>query len=162
MHTDKIVTLAELLEHSRVLRQSGKRIVSTNGCFDLLHVGHIRNLEEAKRLGDVLIVGVNSDTSVRHLKGETRPIITERERAEMLAALRSVDFVLIFEEPTPFSWIEALRPDVHVKGGGEDVRVHPDFAAQKELVESFGGKLVLVPHHDGISTSAILSKIRAQ
>lgn len=159
MLTDKIVTLPVLLKKLDHLRQSGKRIVSTNGCFDILHVGHIRNLEEARKFGDVLVVGVNSDASVKENKGDIRPIVPEAERAEMLAALGSVDYVFIFEEQTPFSWIRQIRPHVHVKGGGEDILTNPLVKVQQEIVESVGGAFVLVPHHEGHSTSGIIEKI---
>jgi len=142
-------------------RKRGKKIVTTNGCFDILHVGHVRNLAAAKKLGDVLIVGINSDASVRRNKGPSRPLVPARERAEILAALSVVDYVFIFGEETPFSWIKKLRPHFHVKGGGEDVKNHPDFAEQKHVVEQSGGRLVLVPHVKGKSTSILVHKIRA-
>lgn len=141
-------------------RKQGKKIVTTNGCFDILHVGHVRNLEEASCLGDILVVGINSDASIRKNKGPTRPIIGERERAEMLAALEVVDYVFIFSGRTPNTWIRKLRPHIHVKGGGKDSATHPDLPAQRCVVERAGGKLVLVTHHKGRSTTSLIEKIR--
>ena len=138
-------------------RPEGEKVVFTNGCFDLLHPGHIRTLEAARKLGDVLIVGLNSDRGVRELKGSGRPILPERERAEILAALECVDAVVIFDEPTPREIIAALLPDVLVKGG--------DWASDqivgREEVESAGGRVVSIPVTPGYSTTAILQKIRA-
>jgi len=130
--------------------------VFTNGCFDLLHPGHIRLLEEARALGDALIVGLNSDASVRTLKGEGRPVIPERERAEILAALECVDAVVIFNEPTPREIIARLLPGVLVKGG--DWR--PDQIIGREEVEAAGGHVVSIPVVAGHSTTAMLEKIR--
>lgn len=155
----KVKPLKRVLAAARAARKRGKVVVATNGCFDIVHVGHIRNLAAAKKLGDVLIVGINSDASVRRNKGSARPIVPAKERAEVIAALESVDHVFVFSEKTPFSWITQLRPDIHVKGGGADVRRHPDFKMQQRVVAEAGGRLVLVPHLKGKSTSAILRKI---
>ena len=133
-----------------------RRVVFTNGCFDLLHPGHIRGLEQAHRMGEVLIVGLNSDTSVRQLKGPTRPVIPEAERAEILSALESVDAVVIFDELTPREVICRLLPDVLVKGGDWP----GDQIAGREEVEAAGGRVVSIPFVPGYSTSAILQKIR--
>jgi len=137
-------------------KRNGRRIVFTNGCFDLLHPGHIRSLEQARELGDALIVGLNSDASVRQLKGEGRPLLPERERAEILAALESVDAVIIFDAPTPREVIARLLPDVLVKGG--------DWSGNqivgREEVEAAGGRVVSVPVLPGFSTTDILRKIR--
>ena len=154
----RIVSQEELLQ--RVGRQSrgSRRIVFTNGCFDLLHPGHIRLLEEARSLGDALVVGLNSDASVRRVKGPTRPLTPEKERAEILAALASVDFVVIFDEPTPREIISCLLPDVLVKGA--------DWGANeivgREEVEQGGGKVISIPLQPGYSTTGILQKIVAQ
>ena len=145
----------------RTAHRKGKRIVATHGCFDILHVGHVRNLEASKKLGDLLIVGINSDASVRRIKGPARPIVPARERAEVLAGLAAVDYVFIFSGSTPFSWIGQLPTHVHVKGGGEDVRSHPRFNEMKSVIESGGNRLVLVPHHAGRSSSAIIRKAGA-
>lgn len=158
----KIKSLKGVLQMAAAARKAGKKIVATNGCFDILHVGHVRNLSAAKKLGDVLIVGINSDASVRRNKGPSRPVVGERERAEVLAGLESVDYVFIFHERTPFSWIKKLRPHVHVKGGGKDIKNHPDFAVQKQVVQASGGRLVLLPHTKGHSTSALVRKIRGK
>jgi D-glycero-beta-D-manno-heptose 1-phosphate adenylyltransferase len=143
--------------HKRSPRPAGSRVVFTNGCFDLLHPGHIRTLEEARKLGDFLIVGINSDQSVRELKGAGRPVLPQLERAEILAALEAVDAVVIFDEPTPREIIAALLPDVLVKGG--------DWASDqiigREEVEAAGGEVVSMPLTPGYSTTAILQKIRA-
>lgn len=155
----KILSFEQVRAEVEALRKEGKTIVATNGCFDLLHVGHVRNLEEAKALGNVLVVGINSDESVRQGKGDTRPIVPDSERAEMLAALTAVDYVFIYSERTPFSWITELRPNIHTKGGGEDIRSHPDLQAQIDVVEGTGGTLVLTEHHEGKSTSNLIKKI---
>ena len=138
------------------LRASGKTIVFTNGVFDLLHIGHLRYLEEAKRLGDALLVGVNSDRSVRLLKGSGRPITAEGERAEVLAALTCVDGVVIFDEETPRDLIQAIQPDVLVKGSdwAEDAIVGRD------IVEARGGRVVRVAIQPGHSTTRIVEKIQ--
>jgi len=146
------VRLAELVTR---LRASGKKVVFTNGCFDILHPGHSRYLARAKALGDVLIVGVNSDRSVRRLKGEGRPIVDAAHRAEMVAALKPVDYVVIFDEDTPIETIKALRPDVHVKGGDYDIKDLPE----KKAVEEGGGRVVIVPLEPGHSTTGILERV---
>lgn len=135
---------------------AGKRVVFTNGCFDILHVGHIRYLQEAAKLGDVLIVGLNSDASVKRLKGPERPVNGEKDRAELLCALGFVDHVVIFEEDTPYALIEKLQPDVLVKGG--DYR--PEEVVGKDLVEANGGRLVLLPFVEGHSTTNIIEKLK--
>jgi D-glycero-beta-D-manno-heptose 1-phosphate adenylyltransferase len=157
----KVLPLSQVLKVAANARKAGKTIVATNGCFDILHVGHIRNLAAAKKLGDILVVGINSDLSVRRNKGPLRPIVPERERAEMLAALSSVDYVFIFGEKTPFTWIKKVKPHIHVKGGGKDILAHPDLPAQKKTLDSIGAKFVLLKHADGKSTSNIIKKIRA-
>jgi rfaE bifunctional protein nucleotidyltransferase chain/domain len=140
------------------LRADGKLIVFTNGVFDILHIGHLRYLQHARSLGDALVVGLNSDRSVRANKGPGRPITSEAERAEILAALACVDGVVIFDEPTPHALIALLQPDVLVKGAdwAEDAIVGRD------IVEARGGRVVRVPLEPGHSTSAIIAKIREQ
>ncbi|MCS6818040.1 MAG: D-glycero-beta-D-manno-heptose 1-phosphate adenylyltransferase [Blastocatellia bacterium] len=138
------------------LRREGRRVVFTNGCFDLLHPGHIRFLQQAKALGDVLIVAINSDASVRALKGPGRPIFPERERAEMLAALEAVDYVTIFDDLTPRALIAALLPDVLVKGG--DWRL--EEIVGREEVEAAGGRVLSLPYHEGYSTTRLIERIR--
>lgn len=137
--------------------QAGKRIVFTNGCFDLLHPGHVAYLQEAKAQGDVLVVGLNDDDSVRRLKGNARPINPLRDRAFMLAALKAVDLVVPFGEDTPLDLIKALSPDVLVKGGDYT----PDTIVGAELVQAQGGKVVVVPFIDGYSTTALIARIQA-
>ena len=138
------------------LRKTGLRVVFTNGVFDLLHPGHIRYLQEARRLGDALIVAVNSDRSVRANKGDGRPVTPEGERAEILAALSAVDAVVVFDEPTPAEIIRLIEPDVLVKGAdwAEDAIVG------RETVEARGGRVVRIPVEQGYSTTAIIEKIR--
>jgi D-beta-D-heptose 7-phosphate kinase / D-beta-D-heptose 1-phosphate adenosyltransferase len=146
--------LAELVAD---LRRSGKRIVFTNGCFDILHPGHIHTLTHAKALGDVLIVGINSDASVKRLKGERRPILSQGERAVMLAALEAVDYVTTFEEDTPLALIQLLRPYVLVKGGDWS----SESVVGREVVEADGGRVVLVPYQEGLSTTGVIERVLA-
>ena len=153
---DSILTLEQTILRFGPQKRNGRRVVFTNGCFDLLHPGHIRSLEQARALGDVLIVGLNSDISVRQLKGEGRPVIPERERAEILAALESVDAVVIFDDLTPREVIARLLPDVLVKGGDWP----GDQIVGREEVEAAGGRVVLAPVVPGYSTTDILKKIR--
>ncbi len=139
------------------LRYAGKTIVFTNGCFDILHPGHIYTLTQAKALGDVLIVGLNSDASVKRLKGERRPILSQDERAVMLAALEAVDYVTTFEEDTPYTLIQQLQPDVLVKGGDWA----PQTVVGQDIVEVNGGKVMFIPYQEGLSTTEIIEKILA-
>jgi D-beta-D-heptose 7-phosphate kinase/D-beta-D-heptose 1-phosphate adenosyltransferase len=153
--TSKIKTVQELRPLLEILSATGKKIVFTNGCFDLIHTGHTRYLAIARALGDLLVVAVNSDSSVRTIKGDKRPITPQAERAETLAALESVDFVTIFDEPDPFKVISALQPDVLVKGG--------DWPVEKiiggDIVQERGGKVVNVPYVEGASTTGIIERI---
>jgi len=137
------------------LRRKGKKIVFTNGCFDLLHIGHIRYLQQAREEGDLLVLGLNSDRSVRDLKGETRPLLPQEERAEMMAALSMVDYIVIFDERTPLDLIKEIRPDILVKGG--DWRKE-DIVGGKEVIAG-GGKVVVVPEIPGRSTSNLVNEI---
>lgn len=150
------LTLAELAARADALRAAGKRIVFTNGVFDILHVGHVRYLEEARALGDALLVGVNSDASVRRLKGPARPINLEDERAELLAALRCVDGVCIFEEDRPDALIAAVRPHIHAKGGDYG---SPDALPETPLVRSLGGEVVILRLVPGRSTTGIIQRL---
>ena len=156
MHSG-ILTIEEAILRFGREERNGRRVVFTNGCFDLLHPGHIQSLEQARALGDALIVGINGDASVRELKGPGRPILPELERAEILAALECVDAVVIFQQITPREIIAALLPDVLVKGG--------DWAGDqiigREEVEAAGGRVVSIPVVPGYSTTAILAKMRA-
>jgi rfaE bifunctional protein nucleotidyltransferase chain/domain len=137
------------------LRREGKRVVFTNGCFDLLHPGHIRYLAKARALGDVLIVAINSDRSVRELKGKGRPILNEQERAEVLSGLESVDFVTVFDEETPRELIATILPDLLVKGGDWTI----DKIVGREEVEAAGGQVLSLPYLEGQSTSEIIRRI---
>jgi D-beta-D-heptose 7-phosphate kinase/D-beta-D-heptose 1-phosphate adenosyltransferase len=149
-------TLAELAREREAWKAEGRRVVFTNGCFDLLHAGHLALLEAARGQGDVLIVAINSDASVRGLKGEGRPVVPQQERAEVLEALEAVDRVVIYDEPTPLETIRALVPDVLVKGA--------DWAEDKvvgrDVVEAAGGRVVRVELVPGKSTSAVLERAR--
>ncbi len=152
---EKIKEKKELVKILEGFRANGKRIVFTNGCFDLLHVGHVRYLEEARSLGDVLVVGVNTDRSVRGLKGPKRPILPEGERAEVLSGLSCVDYVTLFDEPTPLQLITALRPHLLVKGGDWT----KEETVGKEIVEASGGEVAILPFTAGASTSTLIDTI---
>lgn len=151
----KIKTTAELAPLLSLLRATGQKIVFTNGCFDLIHPGHTRYLATARSLGHILVVALNSDASVRIIKGDKRPINTEADRAETLAALESVDFVTIFSEPDPYQVIAALQPDVLVKGGDWPI----EKIIGRDIVQARGGSVVNVPYIDGASTTGIIEKI---
>ena len=152
----KIKTLDELEPIVAAAKRDGKTVVFTNGCFDLLHRGHVHLLRQSKNLGDILIVAVNSDRSVREIKGPTRPILPEVDRLSLISAMEMVDYVILFEEPDPYRVIKALRPNVLVKGGdwAEDEVVGSDVVKQN------GGRVELVPYLKGFSTSEIIEKVR--
>jgi D-beta-D-heptose 7-phosphate kinase/D-beta-D-heptose 1-phosphate adenosyltransferase len=151
----KIKERKTLLRIIKNLKTKGKRIVFTNGCFDLLHIGHIRYLEEAKALGDVLVVGVNSDSSVRKLKGPQRPILPEEERTEILSGLGCVDYITLFDEIDPLKLITSLQPNVLVKGGDWT----KEQTVGREVVERSGGEVVIPPFVQGASTSNLIETI---
>jgi len=155
----KLKRRSELAEAVKKAREEGKTVVFTNGCFDILHVGHVRYLQDARALGDLLVVGVNTDDSVRRLKGPTRPVVSEWERAEILAALQCVDYVSLFNEDTPVELITAIRPSIHVKGGDYKVEDLPEA----EAVIAGGGKIVIVSFSstdsEGFSTTNVIGKI---
>jgi rfaE bifunctional protein nucleotidyltransferase chain/domain len=152
----KIVSIDELRRERARLRAEAKRLVFTNGCFDILHVGHVRYLASARSLGDALLVAINSDRSVRELKGAGRPIMDEQERAEMLAALRAVDYVMVFDDTSPRALIRELLPDVLVKGGDYQLgEIHG-----REEVEAAGGRVMALPFVEGASTSSIIERIK--
>lgn len=154
----KIMTREQLVEQLQALRARGSRIVFTNGCFDLMHVGHTRYLQTAKALGDFLVVGVNTDDSVRSLeKAPDRPIVPEAQRAEVLAALGCVDFVVLFSEPDPKALITAVQPDVLVKGGDWPL----DRIIGRDVVEARGGRVQTIPLVPGFSTTALIHRIRS-
>ena len=152
----KIVSQEELVQAASREKRAGRRVVFTNGCFDLLHPGHVRCLADARALGDLLIVAVNSDRSVRGNKGSERPLVPERDRAEVIAALASVDYVTIFDEPTPRELIARVLPSVLVKGADWAL----DQVAGREEVEAAGGKVVSIPLASGYSTTNLVKKIR--
>lgn len=135
----------------------------TNGCFDLVHVGHIRYLRQARALGDALAVAINSDSSTRILKGPSRPIVTEGERAELLAALESVDFVTIFDEPTASETVEAVRPDIYVKGGDYSANPEdPRYPPEARVAASYGGQFVVLPYVPGRSTTSLIDRLSGE
>jgi rfaE bifunctional protein nucleotidyltransferase chain/domain len=154
---DKIVPWDQLPEWRAAFRVNGKKLVVTNGCFDILHLGHVTYLESARRLGDALLVGVNGDAATRQLKGAGRPVNLETDRAAVLAALASVDGVCIFTEPTAVKFLAAARPDVYVKGG--DYTLDTLNQAERQTVEQAGGKIMIIPLVAGKSTTALLEKI---
>jgi D-glycero-beta-D-manno-heptose 1-phosphate adenylyltransferase len=152
-----VCSLEELVARRAEWKAAGRRVVFTNGCFDLVHPGHVRYLAQARALGDALIVALNSDRSVRRLKGETRPILKEDERAEVMAALAVVDAVTIFDSETPFDVIRAVLPDILVKGGDWSV----DTIVGRDVVEANGGQVLSLPFVAGVSTSEIVRRIQA-
>jgi rfaE bifunctional protein nucleotidyltransferase chain/domain len=158
MSIQKIKTLAEIVRVRPRLRKLGKKLVFTNGCFDILHVGHVRYLNAARDLGDALVVAINSDRSVQEIKGKSRPIVPEAERAEVLAALACVDFVCIFDDPTPKQVIDAIIPDVLVKGADWGI----SEIVGRDTVEKAGGVVLNVPLVEGSSTTEIIRKVLAR
>jgi D-beta-D-heptose 7-phosphate kinase/D-beta-D-heptose 1-phosphate adenosyltransferase len=153
----KVKSLDELAAFRAGWRESGKIVVWTNGCFDLLHVGHIRSFRDAKALGDILIVGLNSDASVRSIKGTQRPIVAQADRAEVIAALEMVDYVTIFDEPTPIDALSRLRPDIHCKGAEYADGARP--VPERDTVLGYGGQIRFLPFHPGRSTSELVERI---
>ena len=153
---NKILERNALKDKLEELRKKGKKIAFTNGCFDILHVGHVRYLRKAKKTADVLVLALNSDSSVRSIKGEKRPLMNEKERAEILAALEFIDFVTIFPELTPLELINYLKPDILIKGG--------DWPEKKvvgrEEIKKWGGRVAIIPEVEGKSTTNIVEKIK--
>lgn len=154
---EKIVPWVNLPEWRKAFRATGKKLVVTNGCFDILHLGHVTYLESARNFGDALLVGVNGDDSARQLKGPGRPVNFESDRAAVLAALTSVDGVCIFAEKTAVNFLAAARPDIYVKGG--DYTLDTLNQEERRMVEHAGGKIVIIPLVPGKSTTALLEKI---
>ena len=154
---NKILERETLRNKLEALRKKGKKIAFTNGCFDILHVGHVRYLREAKKTADVLVLALNSDSSVRSIKGEKRPLVSEQERAEVLAALEFIDFVTIFPESTPLELINYLKPDILIKGG--------DWPEEKvvgrEEIKKWGGRVAIIPEIEGKSTTNVVEKIKS-
>jgi len=151
----KILDLEELKKTVENMKKQNKKIVTTNGVFDILHIGHIRYLQEAKKLGDILIVAVNSDSSVKRIKGPKRPLNNENDRLEALAALECVDYATIFDEENPISIIGIIKPNIHVKGGDYDI----SQIIEKDAVEKNNGKVVLIPKVKGYSTTDFINNI---
>ncbi|MEP7274413.1 MAG: D-glycero-beta-D-manno-heptose 1-phosphate adenylyltransferase [Acidobacteriota bacterium] len=151
-----ILSLSDLQSERQRLRSNGRRVVFTNGCFDLLHPGHVRYLAQARSLGDVLIVGLNSDRAVRELKGSARPVLTEGERSEVMAALSSVDYVIVFDDVSPRDLIAALLPDILVKGADWGI----GEIIGRDEVEAAGGEVRTLPFVEGLSTTEIIERIR--
>ena len=154
----KILTLDQLRAESRRLRAEGKRVATTNGCFDILHVGHVRYLAAARKLGDVLVVGLNGDDSVCQLKGEGRPVNREQDRAEVLAALESVDYVTIFPEKRATNFLRAAQPSVYAKGG--DYTTDTLDPEERAVLDDSGTRIEIIPFAKGYSTSELLTRIR--
>lgn len=152
----KILSVQEMLAERERLRAAGRRLVFTNGVFDLLHVGHVRYLAQAHALGDALLVAINSDRSVRELKGPDRPVFDQHERAEILAALRHVDYVVVFDDISPRNLIKRVLPDVLVKGGDYQL----DEIHGREEVEAAGGKVISLPFVPGASTSSLIERMK--
>ena len=154
-YSSKIVTLEKLVPLLDAARRSGKKVVFTNGCFDIMHAGHVRYLAAARSEGDLLVVGLNSDASVRSIKGNRRPIVNQDQRAEVLASLECVDYVVLFDSPDPLALIQTLKPDVLVKGA--------DWTEEKiiggDVVKSNGGSVVRIPLVPEISTTQIIQRI---
>jgi rfaE bifunctional protein nucleotidyltransferase chain/domain len=153
----KIIAWDKLPDWRKIFRASGKKLVVTNGCFDILHLGHVTYLENARNFGGALLVGINSDTATRQLKGAGRPVNLENDRASVLAALESVDCVCIFGEETATKFLTTAQPDIYVKGG--DYTLHTLNQDERRAVESAGGRIVIVPFVPGKSTTSLLEKI---
>jgi len=152
----KVKSLDELKCIAEQARRNGKTVVLTNGCFDLLHRGHVHVLREAKALGDILMVAINSDRSVKAIKGPHRPVLSEVDRAELIAAMEMVDYVMLFDEPDPCNVIAAVKPNVLAKGGDWG----PDGVVGADIVKQDGGKVAVIPYLKGFSTTEIIEKIR--
>jgi D-beta-D-heptose 7-phosphate kinase/D-beta-D-heptose 1-phosphate adenosyltransferase len=155
--SEKIFEREELKDKVHALKMAGKKIVFTNGCFELLHIGHVRYLKAARAEGDLLVVGINSDRSVHRIKGPKRPVVPENERAEVLASLACVDFVTLFDEPDPLVTIRSLMPDVLVKGADWE----EDAIVGRDVVKANGGRVVRIPLTQGASTTRIIERVLA-
>jgi D-beta-D-heptose 7-phosphate kinase/D-beta-D-heptose 1-phosphate adenosyltransferase len=151
----KVISLKKIVKIRKELKKEGKKVVFTNGCFDILHKGHVYLLKRAKKLGDILIVGLNSDSSVKRIKGEKRPIFSVRDRAFVLSSIDVVDYIVIFNEDTPLKVIKAIEPDVLVKGADWDKK----SIVGREIVESLGGRVVRIPVLKGFSTTSVIEKL---
>ncbi len=154
-HEERIVDRSELIKIAQTERTNGKRIVFANGCFDVLHVGHVRYLESAKTLGDLLIVGINSDAQTRRLKGKGRPLIPQDQRAEIISSIEAVDLVTIFDEPTVTELLLAVKPDIHAKG----TDYTEDSVPERDVVRSFGGRVAIVGDPKDHSSSEMVERL---
>lgn len=154
----QVLSIEKLVDEIKTLKSQGKKIVSTNGCFDILHVGHVRYLQKSADLGDILVVCLNSDRSVKALKGDSRPLNNENDRAEVLSALACVDYVVIFNENTPVKYLAQIKPDIHTKGGDYDINTLPEA----KVVMENGGKLEFISFVEGKSTTNIINKMREE
>ena len=152
----KLKPLEIIKSEIQALQQQGKKIVFTNGCFDILHAGHVNIFEQARNLGDALVVAVNSDISIKKIKGEKRPVVPESQRMQVLAALEAIDYVIIFEEEDPLMIIEELQPDILVKGGDWPI----ETIVGREIVEKKGGEILSIPLMEGISTTNIIEEVK--
>ncbi len=157
MRHPKIKKLAEIQKISARARKKGLTVVTTNGTFDIVHVGHVRNLQAAKSYGDILIVGINSDASVKKYKGASRPVIPAEERAEVVASLEPVDYVFMFETETAIPWLKKIKPHKHIKGADRKPEQIPEW----ETLKKMDSELICVPYHKGKSTTNIISKIKS-
>jgi rfaE bifunctional protein nucleotidyltransferase chain/domain len=155
---NKLVTLEKLTELFDQARSKKKRIAWTNGCFDIIHAGHVDYLERSKAWGDFLVVGLNSDASVKKLKGDFRPIFSESDRAKVLCSIVYVDYVVLFSDKSPIKMIETLKPDYYIKGG--DYTIHTINQDERKVVEGYGGEIVLLPIVEGVSSSIIVERIK--
>ena len=157
-YMNKLVTFEELTELMQKARRQGKKIAWTNGCFDIIHAGHVDYLERSKAYGDFLVVGLNSDASVKKLKGDLRPIFSEQDRAKVLCSIIYVDYVVIFSDKSPIKMIALLKPDFYIKGG--DYTIDTIDQNERKVVEGYGGEIVLLPMVEGVSSSIIVEKIK--
>ena len=156
---NKLISLDESIKLAKNLRKQNQQIAWTNGCFDILHAGHVDYLQKAKAYGDVLIVGINSDSSIQQHKGSSRPICNEQHRLMVLNAIIYTDYIILFEERTPLKILQQLQPDFYIKGG--DYTIDTIDQTERRMVESYGGKIVLLPLVDGVSTSIIIEKMKS-
>jgi len=151
----KIVSFTKAKKILKELKIQGKKIVFTNGCFDLIHAGHVKYLNKAKKFGDILVIGLNSDLSIKKIKTENRPIISQNNRALLLSAFEFVDYIIIFNEETPIDLLKSLKPDVHIKGGDYKAINLPEY----KIVKKYGGKIKILPFIKGCSSTSIINKI---
>lgn len=157
-YKNKIISFNKIEMICKKIRQEGKTIVTTNGCFDILHLGHVEYLQKASELSDILIVGINSQDSVRRIKGSGRPIMSEQGRVSVVAALGFVDYCVIFDEDTPIELLKTIKPDIHIKGGD----YLPDGLIEKKVIEDNGGVIMILPLVAGYSTTSVIEKLKGR